>query len=43
MKFLSEKEIYGFCGSTTIAYGPVAPPSSEADLLIKYFFEYMKQ
>jgi len=43
LKFLSEKEIYGFCGSTTIAYGPVAPPSSEADLLIKYFFEYMKQ
>lgn len=43
LRFLNEKEIYGFCGSTTIAYGPVAPPSSEADLLVKYFFEYVKQ
>jgi hypothetical protein len=43
LKFLSEKGIYGFCGSTTIAYGPAAPPSSEADLLVKYFFEYAKQ
>jgi len=43
MKFLNEKEIYGFCGSTTIAYGPVAPPSSEADLFVKYFLEYLKQ
>ncbi len=43
LRFLDEKEIYGFCGSTTIAYGPVAPPSSEADLLVKYLFEYIKQ
>jgi hypothetical protein len=43
LKFLNEKRILGFCGSTTIAYGPVAPPSSEADLLVKYFFEYVKQ
>ena len=43
MKFLDEKYVYGFCGSTTIAYGPVAPPASEADLLVKYFFEYVKQ
>ncbi|KPJ73182.1 hypothetical protein AMJ52_04020 [candidate division TA06 bacterium DG_78] len=43
LKFLSEKGIYGFCGSTTIAYGPAAPPSSEADLLVKYFLEYTKQ
>jgi len=43
LRFLNEKEIYCFCGSTTIAYGPVAPPSSEADLLVKYFFEYVKQ
>jgi hypothetical protein len=43
LKFLSEKGVYGFCGSTTIAYGPAAPPSSEADLLVKYFLEYTKQ
>jgi len=43
MKFLCEEGIFGFCGSTTIAYGPVVPPSSEADLLVKYFFEYAKQ
>ncbi len=43
LKFLSEEHIYGFCGSTTIAYGPPIPPSSEADLLVKYFFEYAKQ
>lgn len=43
LKFLNEKRIYGFCGSTTLAYGPMVPPSSEADLFIKYFFEYVKQ
>lgn len=43
LKFLNEEEIYGFCGSTTIAYGPATPPSSEADLLVKYFLEYTKQ
>jgi len=43
LKFLNERKIYGFCGSTTIAYGPAEPPSSEADLLVKYFFQYVKQ
>lgn len=43
LKFLDQDEVLGFCGSTTIAYGPVAPPSSEADLLVKYFFEYLQQ
>lgn len=43
LKFLNEDSICGFCGSTTIAYGPAVPPSSEADLLVKYFFEYTKQ
>jgi hypothetical protein len=43
LSFLSNETVYGFCGSTTIAYGPVVPPSTEADLLIKYFFEYLKQ
>jgi hypothetical protein len=43
LKFLSEDDIYCFCGSTTIAYGPAAPPSSEADLLVRYFFEYIKR
>jgi hypothetical protein len=43
LNFLNNDDIYGFCGSTTIAYGPAAPPASEADLLVKYFFEYLKQ
>jgi hypothetical protein len=43
LRFLDEEQILGFCGSTTIAYGPVQPPSSEADLLVKYFFEYLAQ
>jgi len=43
LKFLNEDGVLGFCGSTTIAYGPATPPSSEADLLVKYFFEYVKQ
>jgi hypothetical protein len=43
LKFLAEAEVVGFCGSTTIAYGPAEPPSSEADLLVKYFFEYLQQ
>lgn len=43
LKFLAEKEVLGFCGSTTIAYGPATPPSGEADLLVKYFFEYLQQ
>ncbi len=43
LKFLAEAGVVGFCGSTTIAYGPAEPPSSEADLLVKYFFEYLEQ
>ncbi len=43
LKFLAEGGVRGFCGSTTIAYGPAAPPSGEADLLIKYFFEYLEK
>lgn len=43
LHFLNSDSIYGFCGSTTIAYGPAAPPSTEADLIVKYFFEYLKQ
>ncbi len=43
LRFLSQDDIYGFCGSTTISYGPISPPSSEADLLVKYFFDYIKQ
>jgi len=43
LKFLAQDEVIGFCGSTTIAYGPVVPPSSEADLLVRYFFEYVRQ
>ncbi|MGQ9465496.1 MAG: hypothetical protein ACUVQ4_07300 [bacterium] len=43
LKFLEQDDIVGFCGSTTIAYGPPTPPSSEADLLVKYLFEYLKQ
>ena len=29
-----------YMGSTSIAYGPSTSPSSEADLLVKYFFDY---
>ena len=43
LRFLDEEGVLGFCGSTTIAYGPAKPPSSEADLLVKYFFEYLVQ
>jgi hypothetical protein len=43
LTFLAESEVVGFFGSTTIAYGPAEPPSSEADLLTKYFFEYLRQ
>ena len=43
LTFLKEKAVLGFCGSTTIAYGPVAPPAGEADLLVKYFLEYAQK
>ncbi len=38
LKFL-ENGISAFCGSTTIAYGPATPPSTEADLLAKFYFK----
>ena len=43
LKLLSSEDVYGFCGSTMIAYGPVEPPSSEADLIAKYFLQYLQQ
>ena len=43
LRLLAQKAVLGFCGSTTIAYGPAAPPSGEADLLVKYFFEYLEK
>ncbi len=43
LKFLDQDDIVGFCGSTTIAYGPPVPPAGEADLMVKYLFEYLKQ
>lgn len=43
LNFLNYSTVYGFCGATTIAYGPAVPPSSEADLLVQYFFEYTNQ
>jgi len=43
LRYMDQDNILCFCGSTTIAYGPSVPPSSEADLLVKYFFEYVKQ
>lgn len=41
LSFLRSLECPGIVGSTTIAYGPFAPPSSEADRLLKYFFQYL--
>jgi len=38
LKFL-KNGLSAFCGSTTIAYGPAAPPSTEADLLAKFYFQ----
>lgn len=43
LHLLEKKNVGAFCGSTTIAYGPVAPPSGEADLFVKYLFQYIKQ
>lgn len=40
LTFMAEGSI-AFVGSTAIAYGPVEPPLGEADLLGKYFFEYV--
>ena len=38
LKFLKNGSS-AFCGSTTIAYGPASPPSTEADLLAKFYFQ----
>lgn len=40
LKFLSQ-DVDCFVGSSAIAYGPYKPPSTEADLLCKYFFQYV--
>ncbi|RKX68787.1 hypothetical protein DRP53_09995, partial [candidate division WOR-3 bacterium] len=42
LSFLKSDRCLGMVGSTTIAYGPFVPPSSEADRLIKYFFQYLE-
>ncbi len=42
LKFLSQNADC-FVGSSAIAYGPYAPPSTEADLLCKYFCQYVNR
>ncbi len=42
LKFLA-KDAACFVGSTKIAYGPIEPPSTEADLLVLKFFERIKE
>lgn len=42
LRFMAQGAI-AFVGSTAIAYGPVEPPSGEADLLGSYFFGYVLQ
>ena len=42
LKFL-EQNVNCFVGSTMIAYGSLAPPISAADVLAKYFFQYIKK
>ncbi|MFX0139375.1 MAG: C25 family cysteine peptidase [Candidatus Hodarchaeota archaeon] len=41
LKFLEQKAEC-FVGSTMIAYGSLVPPISAADVLAKYFFQYVK-
>ena len=41
LKFL-EKKVDCFVGSTMIAFGSLVPPISAADVLAKYFFQYVK-
>ncbi len=36
-----KKGVQIFVGSTTISYGPYSPPNQEADLIVKYFLQYM--
>lgn len=42
LKFLAENSDL-FIGASAIAYGPIEPPSTEADLLCKYFFQYVNK
>jgi len=42
LKFLDQNADC-FVGSSAIAYGPYKPPSTEADLLCKYFFQYVSK
>jgi len=42
LRFLNSGAV-AFVGSTGIAYGPTHPPSSEADLLAKYFLQYVEK
>ena len=42
LKFL-EQNAECFVGSTMIAYGSIVPPISAADVLAKYFFQYVKE
>ncbi|MCK4576395.1 hypothetical protein KAU34_08310 [candidate division WOR-3 bacterium] len=41
LKFLSQGTV-AFVGSTAIAYGPPSPPLREADLLGKYFLQFVR-
>ena len=43
LSLLKNQNCLCLVGSTSIAYGPFEPPSSEADRLIKYFFQYLVQ
>lgn len=42
LRFL-EQNVDCFVGSSAIAYGPYKPPSTEADLLCKYFLQYVER
>lgn len=42
LKFLAKKAAC-FVGSTKIAYGPSAPPNTDADLMVLKFFERIKE
>lgn len=42
LEFLN-RDVLCFAGSTSVAYGPSDPPSSEADLLCRLFFRYIKR
>ncbi|NIP31798.1 MAG: hypothetical protein GTO02_20005 [Candidatus Dadabacteria bacterium] len=42
LKFL-ERNVDCFVGSTMISYGAIAPPLTNADVLAKYFFQYVRE